>query len=144
MAKLKFKRLNPAARDPIYATEGAAGMDVCTLHEVHISPGQRVAVDTGLAFEIPAGHELQVRPRSGLAAKYGITIINTPGTVDEDYRGEIKIVLINLGLGRETLMPGERIAQLVLAPVVRAELECVEALSETTRGANGFGSTGRN
>jgi dUTP pyrophosphatase len=100
-------------------------------------------VETGFAVEVPPGYELQVRPRSGLAAKYGITVVNSPGTIDEDYRGEIKVILLNQGLRRVHLCRGDRIAQLVLAPVIRPLIVEVNTLSETVRGANGFGSTGQ-
>ena len=128
---------------PDYATQGAAGMDVVAAESVVIAPGNRVAVATGFAIAIPDGYEVQVRPRSGLALKYGITCLNTPGTIDSDYRGEIKVILANLGSDPFAVTRGERIAQLVPAAVQRAVMEEVATLDTTERGANGFGSTGR-
>ena len=127
---------------PRYATTGSAGMDVLSAEQLSLKPGQRHAVATGLALAIPAGFEIQVRPRSGLALKHGITVPNTPGTIDSDYRGELKIILINLGDESFAIERGDRIAQLVLAPVVQAAWSEVEELDETTRGDGGFGSTG--
>lgn len=127
---------------PAYATSGAAGMDVLAAEDCVIAPGQRHAVATGLAVAIPQGYEIQVRPRSGLALKHGITVPNTPGTIDSDYRGELKVILINHGAGDFTIQRGDRIAQLVLAPVTQAAWEEVGELDTTTRGAGGFGSTG--
>lgn len=128
---------------PAYATEGAAGMDVVAAEDVTIAPGARHAVATGFAMAIPAGYEVQVRPRSGLALKYGITCLNTPGTIDSDYRGEVKVILANLGTEPFAVVRGERIAQLVPAPVQRATLDEVASLDATARGSGGFGSTGR-
>ena len=128
---------------PRYATAGAAGMDVVAAEDVVIPPTGRHAVATGFAIGIPDGYEVQVRPRSGLALKHGVTCLNTPGTIDSDYRGEVKIILVNLGTEPFPVRRGERIAQLVAAPVLRAELLEVRALDETTRGAGGFGSTGQ-
>ena len=127
---------------PRYATEGAAGMDVVSAEDVTIAPGGRHAVATGLAVAIPAGFEIQVRPRSGLALKHGITVPNTPGTIDSDYRGELKVILINLGAEPFAIQRGDRVAQLVLAPVTRAGWIEVTELDETERGEGGFGSTG--
>jgi dUTP pyrophosphatase len=127
---------------PEYATEGAAGMDVLAAEDVTLAPGGRHAVATGLAMAIPAGFEIQVRPRSGLALKHGITVPNTPGTIDSDYRGELKVILINHGSEGFAIRRGDRIAQLVLAPVVQASWLAVEELDETRRGDGGFGSTG--
>jgi dUTP pyrophosphatase len=127
---------------PEYATEGAAGMDVLAAEDVTLAPGGRHAVATGLAMAIPAGFEIQVRPRSGLALKHGITVPNTPGTIDSDYRGELKVILINHGSEAFAIRRGDRIAQLVLAPVVQASWLAVEELDETRRGDGGFGSTG--
>lgn len=127
---------------PDYATTGAAGMDVLAAEDVVIAPGARHAVATGLAVAIPEGFEIQVRPRSGLALKHGITVPNTPGTIDSDYRGELKVILINLGSEAFEIRRGDRVAQLVLAPVTRASWLPVEELDETARGAGGFGSTG--
>jgi dUTP pyrophosphatase len=127
---------------PAYATTGAAGMDVLSAEDVVLQPGGRHAVATGLAMAVPDGFELQVRPRSGLALKHGISLPNTPGTIDSDYRGELKVILINLGDFPFEVRRGDRIAQLVLAPVVRATWLEVEELDETVRGEGGFGSTG--
>jgi len=127
---------------PAYATSGAAGMDVLSAEDVTIAPGARHAVATGLALAIPAGYEIQVRPRSGLALRHGITVPNTPGTIDSDYRGELKVILINHGSEPFAIARGDRVAQLVLAPVVQAAWHEVEALDDTERGAGGFGSTG--
>jgi dUTP pyrophosphatase len=127
---------------PAYATPGAAGMDVVSAEDVTLAPGARHAVATGLALAIPQGYEIQVRPRSGLALKHGITVPNTPGTIDSDYRGELKVILVNHGPEPFVIARGDRIAQLVLAPVVQAAWDEVEALDATARGAGGFGSTG--
>jgi dUTP pyrophosphatase len=127
---------------PAYATDGAAGMDVVSAEDVSIAPGARHAVATGLAMAIPPGFEIQVRPRSGLALKHGITVPNTPGTVDSDYRGEVKVILINHGETAFKVRRGDRIAQLVIAPVVRATWLKVDELDDTERGDGGFGSTG--
>lgn len=127
---------------PAYATSGAAGMDVVSAEDVTIAPGARHAVATGLAMAIPPGFEIQVRPRSGLALKHGITVHNTPGTIDSDYRGELKVILINLGAEAFEIRRGDRVAQLVLAPVVQAGWVEVDELDDTARGAGGFGSTG--
>jgi dUTP pyrophosphatase len=127
---------------PAYATAGAAGMDVVSAEDVTISPGGRHAVATGLALAIPPGFEIQVRPRSGLALKHGVTVPNAPGTIDSDYRGELKVILINHGSEPFAIRRGDRVAQLVLAPVVRASWLEVAELDETARGAGGFGSTG--
>lgn len=127
---------------PAYATEGAAGMDVLSAEDVTIAPGGRHAVATGLALAIPPGFEIQVRPRSGLALKHGITVPNTPGTIDSDYRGELKVILINHGAEAFDIRRGDRVAQLVLAPVTRASWLETDELDDTARGAGGFGSTG--
>lgn len=127
---------------PAYATSGAAGMDVVAAEALSLAPGARHAVGTGFALAIPDGFEVQVRPRSGLALKHGITCLNTPGTIDSDYRGEVKIILANLGNAPFDIGRGDRIAQLVPAAVQRATLSEVDSLDETTRGSGGFGSTG--
>ena len=127
---------------PAYATEGSAGMDVVSAEDVTIAPGARHPVATGLAMAIPQGYEIQVRPRSGLAFKHGITVPNTPGTIDSDYRGELKVLLINHGAESFAISRGDRVAQLVLAPVVQAGWDEVDELDATERGAGGFGSTG--
>jgi dUTP pyrophosphatase len=128
---------------PAYATAHAAGMDVVAAESITLAPGARHAVATGFAIAIPEGYEVQVRPRSGLALKHGITCLNTPGTIDADYRGEVKVILANLGDQVFEVIRGERIAQLVPAPVVRARFVEAETLDETDRGGGGFGSTGR-
>ncbi len=129
---------------PAYATHGAAGMDLlaAVTAPLTIPPGGRALVPTGLRIALPPGHELQVRPRSGLALKHGITMPNTPGTVDEDYRGELQVIILNAGTEPFTIERGMRIAQAILAPVTRATWREVDALPETSRGAGGFGSTG--
>ena len=127
---------------PAYATSHAAGMDVVSAEDVTIEPGGRHAVATGFAMAIPEGYEVQVRPRSGLALKHGISLPNTPGTIDADYRGELKVILINLGNDPFVIARGDRIAQLVAAPVQMARFIQVEELDETVRGSGGFGSTG--
>jgi len=130
---------------PGYATDQAAGMDVAAAVDrpVMVGPGERVLIGTGFAVALPDGYELQVRPRSGLAVRHGVTVVNAPGTIDADYRGEIKVALINLGRRPYTIERGDRIAQLVLAPVNRMDLVPVASLSETGRGSGGFGHTGR-
>ncbi len=128
---------------PAYATAGAAGMDVVAAEDLTLAPGQRRAVATGFAIAIPDGYEVQVRPRSGLALKHGITCLNTPGTIDSDYRGEVKVILANLGDTDFAVRRGERIAQLVPAPVLRATFDECDTLDDTARGAGGFGSTGQ-
>jgi dUTP pyrophosphatase len=132
---------------PAYQSAGAAGLDLVaaldTQHPLTLAPGARALVPTGLILELPAGYEAQVRPRSGLALNYGIAVLNSPGTIDSDYRGEVRIVLANLGHAPFEIRRGERIAQLVVLPVVRAELVEVAAVNETQRGDGGFGSTGR-
>jgi dUTP pyrophosphatase len=128
---------------PSYASHGAAGMDVVAAETLTLLPGGRHAVATGFAIAIPEGFEVQVRPRSGLALKHGLTCLNTPGTIDSDYRGEVKVILANLGSEPFEIVRGERIAQLVPAPVQRARFSEVVALEGTARGAGGFGSTGR-
>jgi dUTP pyrophosphatase len=128
---------------PAYATAHAAGLDVVAAESLTLAPGRRHGVATGFAVAIPPGYEIQVRPRSGLALKHGITCLNTPGTIDADYRGEVKIILANLGTEPFQVVRGERIAQLVPAPVLRVQFDVVEELDATARGAGGFGSTGR-
>lgn len=129
---------------PDYATELSAGMDLrASLGEpLELLPMQRMMVPTGLFIELPQGFEAQVRPRSGLAAKNGITVLNTPGTIDSDYRGEIKVILINLSAEKFVINPGERIAQMIIAPFTRVEWQQTDLLNETDRGAGGFGHTG--
>lgn len=129
---------------PRYATTGAAGADLGARLDAPLclKPGERAALPTGICLELPPGYEAQVRPRSGLALKKGITCLNSPGTVDSDYRGEILVILVNLGSEAQTIEPGERIAQLVIAPVARCRFEEVDSLSASPRGGGGFGSTG--
>ena len=145
MIRIELKRLPHGEGLPLpaYATEGAAGMDVVSAEALTLAPGARAAVATGFAIAIPAGHEVQVRPRSGLALKHGVTCLNTPGTIDSDYRGEVKVILANLGKDPFEIARGDRIAQLVPAVVLRASLDEVAVLDDTSRGAGGFGSTGR-
>ena len=133
----------PPLELPRYETEGSVGLDLRADEPVALAPGGRALVATGLSLELPPGYEGQVRPRSGLAVKHGVGLLNAPGTIDSDYRGEVKVILVNLGQQPVRFERGERIAQLVVAPVTRATLEVVEALGETGRGAGGFGSTGR-
>ena len=149
MLTVSFRRLphNPDLPLPAYATPGAAGLDLCAAVSADdpliLPPGERALIPTGLAMALPPGYEAQVRPRSGLALKHGITVLNSPGTVDADYRGEVSVVLINHGADPFVIRRGERIAQFIVAPVNRAQLNLVVALGETTRGAGGYGSTGR-
>ncbi len=132
---------------PAYETADAAGMDLRAAvpegEPLTLAPGHRAMVPTGLTIALPAGHEAQVRPRSGLAAKHGVTCLNSPGTIDADYRGEVKVILINHGQEPFVIKRGERIAQMVIAPVTRGELKVVASLDQTRRGTGGFGSTGR-
>ncbi len=142
--EIRLKRLPHGEGLPVpaYATTGAAGMDVVAAEDVNLAPRGRHAVATGFAMAIPEGFEVQVRPRSGLALKHGISLPNTPGTIDSDYRGELKIIMINLGEEAFAIRRGDRIAQLVVAPVQLASFAEVEELDDTARGAGGFGSTG--
>jgi dUTP pyrophosphatase len=145
MTTVRFVRLNERAVLPRYMTAGAAGMDLASAAEgdITVSPGERVAVPTGLAMELPEGFEAQVRPRSGLSFKTGLTVVNAPGTIDSDYRGEIRVLMVNLDREAQVVRPGDRIAQMVIAPVVRVTVEEVETVADTARGAGGFGHTGR-
>jgi len=142
---LRVSRTLPELPLPAYATPGSAGMDLAAdvAEDLVIPPGGRATVPTGLAFAVPAGHEVQVRPRSGLASKAGVTVLNAPGTIDADYRGEVRVILVNLGDAPFTIRRGDRIAQAVVAPVVQVAIAEVAALDETDRGSGGFGSTGR-
>ena len=144
MTKILIKRLSKNIPLPKYETEGSSGMDLTANVDkvIEIQPGKSEIIPTGLALSIPKNYEIQIRPRSGLAAKNQISVLNTPGTIDEDYRGEIKVILINLGEKKFTIEKGLRIAQMVLCPVIKAELEEVDELDETKRGSGGFGSTG--
>ena len=147
MTAIAVRRLPHGADLPLpsYATEGAAGMDLlaAVTTPITIQPGQRALIPTGLTLALPAGHELQIRPRSGLALKNGILVANSPGTIDEDYRGEVQIIVLNAGDAPFTVERGMRIAQAILAPVTRATWHETDTLPETTRAAGGFGSTGR-
>ena len=142
--EIQIKRLNHGAGLPLpsYESEGAAGMDICAAEGMTLRSGRRALVSTGFAFAIPAGYEIQVRPRSGLAIKHGISVLNTPGTIDSDYRGEVKVILANLGEEDFMLDRGDRIAQIVVAPVQQAKIAEGEELDDTIRGSGGFGSTG--
>jgi deoxyuridine 5''-triphosphate nucleotidohydrolase (dut) len=133
-------------KEPVYQTGGSAGADICACLAVPVvlAPLERALIPTGISVEIPAGFEIQVRPRSGLALKHGVTVLNAPGTIDSDYRGEIGVVLVNFGSGSFTVSDGDRIAQLVVSRVERAEFEPVSGLGETSRGSGGYGSTGKN
>jgi dUTP diphosphatase len=147
MAKvtIRFRHVGargPALELPRYETPGAAGMDLRADEAVTLAPGERRLVPTGLAVEIPSGHEGQVRPRSGLALRHGIGMVNGPGTIDSDYRGEVGVLLVNHGQAEVSFARGDRIAQLVVAPVVQAEIVLADALAESGRGGGGFGSTG--
>ena len=139
---VKVLRTDPEAQMPAYAHPGDAGMDVRSVEEVTLAPGARALVRTGLVLELPPDAEAQVRPRSGLALKYGVTVLNTPGTIDAGYRGEVGVILINLGTEPFVVEKGMKIAQLVVAPVAQAEIVEVSAVEATDRGAGGFGSTG--
>ena len=146
MQSVQIKIVNTSANPlPQYATEGSSGMDIRAAlnFPLALQPLQRILVPTGLYVEIPAGYEIQVRPRSGLAIKHGITCLNSPGTIDADYRGEIKIILINLSSEEQVINPGDRIAQMIVQKVERAEFEQVEILNETARADGGFGHTGK-
>jgi dUTP pyrophosphatase len=134
--------IEDSALMPAYATPGAAGMDLCASKQTYIFTQSPTIVPTGIKLEIPEGYEAQIRPRSGLAAKYGVTVLNTPGTIDSDYRGELKVILFKHSTGTLVLQPGDRIAQLVFAPVTRVTLQPVQELSDTARGTGGLGSTG--
>jgi dUTP pyrophosphatase len=141
---VRIKRLRLGAVIPELASKGAAGMDVaCAEGTYTIYPGQHALIPTGLAFEIPYGHEMQIRPRSGLALKNRVTVLNSPSTIDADYRGEVGVVLINHGSEEFVVEPGDRIAQIVIAPVTRVTFVESDTLSDTARGQGGFGSTGK-
>ncbi|HBT96809.1 MAG TPA: dUTP diphosphatase [Desulfobulbaceae bacterium] len=136
-------RDEPPLPPPAYQSEGASGLDLASAEEALLAPGEIRLLSSGYAVAIPAGYEIQVRPRSGLAIRHGITLINSPGTIDSDYRGEIMIGLVNFGQAPYTVARGERVCQLVVMPVARATVEVVTMLEATTRGAGGFGHTGR-
>jgi dUTP pyrophosphatase len=139
---LKVKKLSETAIPPSYAHPGDAGLDIFSNQELTLKPGEFGTVKTGIAIQLPPSTEAQVRPRSGLASKNGISVLNTPGTIDEGYRGEIGVILINHSKSDFKILPGMKIAQMVIAPVVKAEIEQVDSISETQRGEGGFGSTG--
>ena len=144
MTKIQIKKLSTSVSVPKYETRGSSGMDIAAHIEntIIINPGEKALIPSGFSMAIPKGFEVQIRPRSGLAAKKNITVLNTPGTIDADYRGEIKVILINLGNEKFIIKNGERIAQMVVCPVVQADLEEVKELPKTVRGLDGFGSTG--
>ena len=142
MTTVLFKRVHADAVLPAYAHPGDAGLDLCACEAATLLPGERRLVRTGLVMELPSGTEAQLRPRSGLALKHGITLLSTPGTIDEGYRGELGVILVNLGQEPFEVVPGMRIAQMVIAPVLRVAVEESETLGATCRGEGGFGSTG--
>ena len=144
MIQVKVKKLHPKAIVPVYMTEHAAGMDLCTVIDtpVVLAPGERTLLPTGLALEIPPGYEGKACPRLGLVLKKGIALVNSPGTIDADYRGEIGIIIINHGVDPVKFLPGDRIAQLIIAPVTQAALVVVDELNDSTRSSGGFGHTG--
>ncbi len=144
MTEILIKRLSKKINLPKYETEGSSGMDLaaCIDKEIKIKPGQISIIPTGISVSIPKNFEIQIRPRSGLAAKNQISVLNTPGTVDADYRGEIKVIIINLGKKSFIVEKGTRIAQMVVCPIVKAKIKEVDSLEKTTRGSRGFGSTG--
>jgi len=139
---LRFRRIHPDAALPSYAHEGDAGMDVRSVEELELAPGARALVHTGLVMMLPPGWEAQVRPRSGLALKHGVTVLNTPGTIDAGYRGEVGVILANFGDRPFKVSKGDKVAQVIVAPVTRADIVETSELDETERGAGGFGSTG--
>jgi len=145
MAKVLIKRLNPKVELPVYKTKGASGMDLMAFIEgpINVTPNTSYLVPTGLSMAFSEDYEVQIRPRSGLAAKNNITVLNTPGTIDSDYRGEIKIILFNHGKDDFLINNGDRIAQMILTPIVKMELEEIDNLPDTLRGEGGFGSTGK-
>ena len=145
MVKILIKKFDKNIKLPAYKTSGSSGMDLVAhvKNKVIVSPGKKAIIPTGIAVAIPKNYEIQIRPRSGLAAKKSISVLNTPGTIDSDYRGEIKIILINLSKKSFTVKSGERIAQMVLCPIVRGKFEEVKNLPSTVRGKGGFGSTGK-
>ena len=145
MVKVLIKKLNPSVQLPSYKTKGASGMDLMAFVEkpINLEPGKSCLVSTGLSVAFPEEYEIQIRPRSGLAAKNSISILNTPGTIDSDYRGEIKIILFNHGVKNFTINNNDRIAQMVLVPIIKMELEETNELPDSIRGKGGFGSTGK-
>ena len=145
MVKILVKKFDKNIKLPVYKTSGSSGMDLVahTKNKITINPGRRALVPTGIALAIPKNYEMQIRPRSGLAANKGISVLNTPGTIDSDYRGEIKIILINLSNKSFSIKSGDRVAQMVLCPIVKGKVKEVKNLSKTKRGRKGFGSTGK-
>jgi dUTP pyrophosphatase len=141
--KLKIKKLNQDAQIPKYATPGSAGFDLAAIQQIEIAPGETELVKTGLAVAVPHGFELQVRPRSGTSLKTGLRVANAPGTVDSDYRGEVCVIMTNIGNTTQIINAGDRIAQGVICPVYQIEFEETDTLDDTQRGSNGFGSTGQ-
>ena len=144
MTKIQIKKLSNEVITPKYETSGSSGMDIAAYirQDIIINPGEKALIPTGFSLSVPQGYEVQIRPRSGLAAKKGVTVLNTPGTIDSDYRGEIKVILINLSKDIFYVKSGERIAQMVVCPVKQVVVEEVNELSDTNRGVGGFGSTG--
>ncbi len=144
MTKILIKKLSKESVIPKYETDGSSGMDIAAniKKKIEILPGEKVIIPLGFSLSIPKGFEIQIRPRSGLAAKKGISVLNTPGTIDSDYRGEVKVILINLSKEKFIVENGMRIAQMIVSPVIQAELEEVKELPSTSRGDGGFGSTG--
>lgn len=140
--KIKIRKLNPEARIPEYAHNGDAGMDVYSCEDCVVNARERKLISTGLSFEIPKGYELQIRSKSGLALNYGLFLLNSPGTLDSGYRGELKVILFNTGKENYNVKKGEKVAQIILSKYEEAEIEEVSELSETARGNGGFGSTG--
>jgi len=145
MVKVLIKKLNPSVQLPIYETNGASGMDLMAYIEkpINLEPGKSCLVPTGLSFAFPEKYEIQIRPRSGLAAKNNISVLNTPGTIDSDYRGEVKIILFNHGSEKFIINNNDRVAQMVLTPIIKMELEEINELPKSIRGEGGFGSTGK-
>ena len=145
MVKVLIKKLNPSVKLPSYKTNGASGMDLMAFIEkpIDLEPGKSCLVPTGLTVAFPEKYEIQIRPRSGLAAKNNISVLNTPGTIDSDYRGEIKIILFNHGDGNFIINNNDRVAQMVLTPIIKMELQETNELPESIRGEEGFGSTGK-
>ena len=144
MTKIQIKKLSNEVLTPKYETSGSSGMDIAAYIErdIIINPGEKALIPTGFSLSVPRGYEVQIRPRSGLAVKKGVTVLNTPGTIDSDYRGEIKVILINLSKDEFSVKSGERIAQMVVCPIKQVIVEEVKELTETIRGIGGFGSTG--
>jgi len=146
MIKILIKKNSKNIKLPVYKTEGSSGLDLEAniVDDLVVEPGKRKIIPTGLHVHIPRNYEIQIRPRSGLASKNGITVLNTPGTIDSDYKGEIKVILINLGNEKFFIKKGDRIAQMVISPIIKVELEEVNELPDSIRGKSGFGSTGTN